>query len=180
MQDAYRQIIQAIGEDPLRPGLNKTPDRAAKAMHFLTHGYRLNIEEVINGALFPSTANEMVIVKNIEIYSLCEHHLLPFFGQCHIGYIPNGYVIGVSKIPRIVDVFARRLQIQENLTMQIAETILKYTGALGVGVIIEAQHLCMMMRGVEKQNSRMSSSCMLGEMKTSQSCRNEFLNLISR
>ncbi len=180
MERAYRDIITAIGEDLQRPGLTDTPRRAAKAMDFLMRGYRQNIDEVINDALFPSDSDEMVIVKNIELYSMCEHHMLPFIGKCHVAYIPRGKVIGLSKIARIVDIFARRLQIQENLTKEIAETIVFKTGATGAGVIIEAQHMCMMMRGVEKQNSIMTTSCMLGAFRNSQSTRNEFLSLISK
>jgi len=179
MENSYRDIISAIGEDPSRPGLKDTPKRAAKAMEFLMRGYRQNIDEVINGALFPSTSDEMVIVKNIELYSMCEHHMLPFIGKCHVAYIPKGKVIGLSKIARVVDIFARRMQIQENLTKEIAETIINVTGGSGAGVIIEAQHMCMMMRGVEKQNSVMTTSCMLGAFRNSQSTRNEFLSLIS-
>jgi GTP cyclohydrolase IA len=180
MENAYREILEAIGEDPTRPGLQDTPKRAAKAMEFLTRGYRQNIDEVINGALFPSDSDEMVIVKNIELYSMCEHHMLPFIGKCHVAYIPKGKVIGLSKLARIVDMFARRMQIQENLTKEIAETIVRTTDATGAGVIIEAQHMCMMMRGVEKQNSVMTTSCMLGAFRNSQSTRNEFLSLISK
>jgi GTP cyclohydrolase I len=180
MERAYRDIITAIGEDLERPGLADTPRRAAKAMDFLMRGYRQDIDEVINDALFPSDSDEMVIVKNIELYSMCEHHMLPFIGKCHVAYIPRGKVIGLSKIARIVDIFARRLQIQENLTKEIAETIVSKTGATGAGVIIEAQHMCMMMRGVEKQNSIMTTSCMLGAFRNSQSTRNEFLSLISK
>ena len=149
-------------------------------MDFLMRGYRQNIDEIINNALFPSTSDEMVIVKNIELYSMCEHHMLPFIGKCHVAYLPHGKVIGLSKIARIVDIFARRLQIQENLTKEIAETIISKTGASGAAVIIEAQHMCMMMRGVEKQNSVMTTSCMLGAFRNSQSTRNEFLSLIGR
>lgn len=180
MEKAYRDIITHIGEDLTRPGLTDTPKRAAKAMEFLMRGYRQNIDEVINNALFPSSSEEMVIVKNIELYSMCEHHMLPFIGKCHVAYIPRGKVIGLSKIARIVDVFARRMQIQENLTKEIAETIVSKTGASGAAVIIEAQHMCMMMRGVEKQNSVMTTSCMLGAFRNSQSTRNEFLSLISK
>lgn len=180
MEKAYREIIAAIGEDLTRPGLAETPRRAAKAMEFLMRGYRQNIDEVINNALFPSASEEMVIVKNIELYSMCEHHMLPFIGKCHVAYIPRGKVIGLSKIARIVDIFARRMQIQENLTKEIAETIVSKTGASGAAVIIEAQHMCMMMRGVEKQNSVMTTSCMLGAFRNSQSTRNEFLSLISK
>jgi GTP cyclohydrolase I len=179
MENSYRDIITAIGEDPSRPGLQDTPKRAAKAMEFLMRGYQQNIDEVINGALFPSSSDEMVIVKNIELYSMCEHHMLPFIGKCHVAYIPKGKVIGLSKIARVVDIFARRMQIQENLTKEIAETIINVTGGSGAGVIIEAQHMCMMMRGVEKQNSVMTTSCMLGAFRNSQSTRNEFLSLIN-
>ncbi len=179
MEQAFLQILQDIGEDPTRPGLVDTPKRAANAMRFLTQGYSLNIDEVINGALFPSDTDEMVIVKNIELYSMCEHHMLPFIGKCHVAYIPKGKVIGLSKVARIVDMFARRLQIQENLTNEIANCIIVMTGAAGAGVIIEAQHMCMMMRGVEKQNSVMTTSCMLGAFRNSQSTRNEFLSLIN-
>lgn len=167
-----------MGEDPERPGLADTPQRAEDAMKFLTQGYHQNIDEIVNGALFPTTTSEMVIVKNIELYSLCEHHLLPFIGKCHVAYLPNETVIGLSKIARIVDVFARRLQIQEHLTQQIAETIQEKTRAKGVGVIIESQHMCMMMRGVEKQNSVMTTSCMLGAFRTQNATRTEFLSLI--
>ncbi|MEX2130788.1 MAG: GTP cyclohydrolase I FolE [Pseudohongiellaceae bacterium] len=178
MEDAYRKIIQAIGENPDRPGLAETPRRAANAMEFLTQGYKTSIDEVVNGALFPSDSDEMVIVKNIELYSMCEHHLLPFIGKCHVAYIPRGQVIGLSKIARIVDMYARRLQIQENLTNEIANAIVDTTRSAGAAVIIEAQHMCMMMRGVEKQNSVMTTSCMLGAFRNNQSTRNEFLSLI--
>ncbi|HEY8385828.1 MAG TPA: GTP cyclohydrolase I FolE [Porticoccaceae bacterium] len=178
MQDAFATIIKSIGEDLERPGLVDTPKRAAKAFEFLTRGYHQNLDEVINNALFPSDSSEMVIVKDIELYSMCEHHLLPFIGKCHVAYIPNGKVLGLSKVARIVDMYARRLQIQETLVMQIANTIEEVTGALGVAVIIEARHLCMMMRGVEKQNSVMKSSAMLGAFRTNQATRSEFLALI--
>lgn len=179
LEKAYRKIIEELGEDLNRPGLVDTPARAAKAMEFLTKGYHENIDEIVNEALFPTSSNEMVIVKNIELYSLCEHHLLPFIGKCHVAYLPNNKVIGLSKVARIVDMFARRLQIQEHLTQQIAESILDITDALGVGVIIESQHMCMMMRGVEKQNSVMTTSCMLGAFRDRQSTRTEFLSLIN-
>lgn len=178
MEQAFLKILNDIGEDPARPGLVDTPKRAANAMRFLTQGYGLNIDTVINGALFPSDTDEMVIVKNIELYSMCEHHMLPFIGKCHVAYIPKGKVIGLSKVARVVDMFARRLQIQENLTNEIANCIIEKTGAAGAGVIIEAKHMCMMMRGVEKQNSVMTTSCMLGAFRNSQSTRNEFLSLI--
>jgi GTP cyclohydrolase I len=180
MKDAYAKIINSIGEDLERPGLVGTPDRAAKAMEFLTQGYRQDIDTIINDALFPTTSNEMVIVKNIELYSLCEHHLLPFIGKCHVAYLPTDVVIGLSKVARIVDMYARRLQIQEHLTQQIANTIMEKTRALGVGVIIESQHMCMMMRGVEKQNSVMTTSCMLGAFRERQSTRTEFLSLLMK
>jgi GTP cyclohydrolase I len=178
MEKLFRELIEKIGEDANRQGLKDTPKRAAKAMEFLTRGYRENIDQMVNEALFDSDTSEIVLVKNIELYSLCEHHLLPFIGKCHVAYIPAGKVIGVSKVARIVDVFARRLQIQENLTRQIAETVEKYTGAVGVAVVIEAQHLCMMMRGVEKQNSIMTTSCVLGEFHDDASTRSEFFSLI--
>jgi len=178
MEQAYLSIIEAIGEDPKRAGLVDTPRRAASAMRFLMQGYGLDIDEVINDALFPSDSDEMVIVKNIELYSMCEHHLMPFIGKCHVAYLPKGKIIGLSKLARIVDAFARRLQIQENLTNEIANCILEKTAAAGVAVIIEAQHMCMMMRGVEKQNSVMTTSCMLGAFRNSHSTRNEFLSLL--
>lgn len=178
MENAYLQILKDIGEDPGRAGLADTPKRAASAMRFLMQGYTMDIDSVVNEALFPSDTDEMVIVKNIELYSMCEHHLLPFIGKCHVAYIPAGKVIGLSKIARVVDVFARRLQIQENLTNDIANCIVERTGAAGAAVIIEAQHMCMMMRGVEKQNSVMTTSCMLGAFRSSSSTRNEFLSLL--
>lgn len=178
MQTYYKNILLELGEDVNREGLLDTPMRAAEAMRYLTKGYNEDLDEIINEALFDSEMNEMVIVKDIEMYSLCEHHLLPFLGKCHVGYIPNGKVLGLSKIARIVDYFARRLQIQERLTQEIAQCIHSITGAVGVGVVIEAKHLCMMMRGVEKQNSLMSTSVMLGEMQKNPSTRSEFLGLI--
>ncbi len=178
MENLIRQMLIELGEDPDREGLLKTPKRTATAMKFLTRGYTQNIKEVINGALFESESDEMIIVKNIEVYSMCEHHMLPFIGKCHLGYIPNGKIIGLSKMARIVDVFARRLQIQERLTKQIADAILEYTGAMGVAVVIEAQHLCMMMRGVEKQNSIMTTSSMNGVFRKDPKTRTEFLSLI--
>ena len=178
MEELYKQLLKEIGEDVTRDGLKSTPKRAAKAFQFLTKGYTEDIEKIINGALFDSDASEIVLVKDIELYSMCEHHLLPFIGKCHVAYIPSGKVIGLSKIARIVDVFARRLQIQEQLTRQIAETINKYTNAQGVAVVIEAKHLCMMMRGVEKQNSSMVTSCVLGEFHDDPSTRAEFFSLI--
>ncbi|MDP5069772.1 MAG: GTP cyclohydrolase I FolE [Congregibacter sp.] len=178
MESNWASIITGIGEDLERPGLKDTPKRAAKAFEFLTRGYRQSVDEVVNDALFPSDSNEMVLVQNIEMYSLCEHHMLPFIGKCHVAYIPTGKVLGLSKIARLVDMYARRLQIQESLTMQVAETILEVTEAQGVGVIIEAQHMCMMMRGVEKQNSVMKTSAMLGSFRSDQKTRDEFLSLL--
>ena len=178
MQDLYKQLIEQLGEDLNRSGLRNTPKRAAAAFRFLTKGYHDNLEDIINGALFDSDCDEIVILKDIELFSLCEHHLLPFIGKCHIGYIPTGKVLGVSKFARIVDHFARRLQIQENLTKQIADYVQEITGSEAVGVIIEAQHLCMMMRGVEKQNSTMTTSVMLGVFRKSAQSRAEFLSLI--
>jgi GTP cyclohydrolase I len=179
MKEEFKSIIEQIGEDPQRQGLLDTPGRAAKAMAFLTRGYGQTLEQVVNGALFESDTNEMVVVENIEMYSLCEHHLLPFIGKCHVAYIPTGKVLGLSKIARIVDMYARRLQIQENLTKQIAEAIRDVTEAAGVSVIIEAKHMCMMMRGVEKQNSQMKTSVMLGSFRDDQRTRTEFLSLLS-
>ena len=179
MEDHWAKIIEAIGEDIRRPGLVDTPRRAAKAFEFLTQGYGQSVEAVVNDALFPSDSSEMILVQDIELYSLCEHHLLPFIGKCHVAYIPTGQVLGLSKVARIVEVFARRLQIQESLTAEIAETIMSVTSAQGVGVIIEAQHMCMMMRGVEKQNSVMKTSAMLGSFRTDLSTRSEFLSLLN-
>lgn len=176
--DKYKSIIENVGEDVNREGLIKTPERAAKAMHFLTHGYDLDPEEILRGALFHEDHNEMVIVKDIELYSLCEHHMLPFFGKAHIAYIPKGKIVGLSKIPRIVDVFSRRLQVQERLTVQIKEAIDNVLEPHGVAVVIEAQHLCMMMRGVQKQNSSTTTSSFSGEF-AKQKTRIEFLKLLS-
>lgn len=180
MENAYRTIIREVGEDLDRPGLIDTPKRAAKAFKFLTQGYEQELDAVINNAIFPSDASEMVLVKDIELYSLCEHHLLPFIGKAHVAYLPNGKVLGLSKLARIVDMFARRLQIQENLTGEIANCIQDVTGAKGVGVVIEAKHMCMMMRGVQKQNSQMTTSAMLGEFQDRQETRNEFLSLLKK
>lgn len=178
MEKLYKQIISDIGEDIDRQGLVDTPKRAAKAMSFLTSGYQQSLDSIVNGAIFDSDADDMVIVKNIELYSMCEHHLLPFIGQCHVAYLPNGKVLGLSKVARIVDMYARRLQIQEQLTTQIADSILKVTGAKGVAVVVEAKHLCMMMRGVEKQNSQMTTSSMLGQFRKNSETRAEFLSLL--
>lgn len=178
MESLFRELILRTGEDVTREGLAKTPERAAAAFTYLTQGYTKDVSEVINGALFETDNDEMVIVKDIELYSLCEHHLLPFFGKCHVGYVPKGKIIGLSKVARVVDIFSRRLQVQENLTYQIARSLLEHTGARGVGVVIEARHLCMMMRGVEKQNSLMKTSAMLGIFRSSISTRSEFLSLI--
>lgn len=175
----YREILLGLGEDPEREGLLDTPKRAAKAMQYLCNGYEKTLEEVTNGALFSSDASEMVVVKDIELYSLCEHHLLPFIGKAHVAYIPNGKVLGLSKVARIVDMYARRLQIQESLSRQIAEAVQQVTGALGVAVVIEAKHMCMMMRGVEKQNSSMVTSVMLGEFRENAATRSEFLSLVN-
>ena len=179
MEEQYRSILEMIGEDPSRGGLLDMPARAAKAMSFLTQGYSETLEQVVNDALFDSETSEMILVQDIELYSMCEHHMLPFIGKCHVAYVPTGKVLGLSKVARIVDMYARRLQIQENLTKQIAEAIQVVTDASGVGVIIEAQHMCMMMRGVEKQNSKMKTSVMLESFRDNQSTRMEFLSLIS-
>ncbi len=175
---AFRELIDFIGEDPDREGLRDTPRRAANAIEFLTKGYRDDIDSIINDALYQSDIDEIIIVKDIELYSLCEHHILPFIGKCHVGYLPNGKVLGLSKIARIVEMFARRLQIQERLTQQIAQTMLDVTGASGVGVLVEAQHLCMQMRGVEKQHSLMKTSVLLGAFRSDSATRSEFLQLI--
>lgn len=177
MQKIIQQWIAALGEDPAREGLRDTPRRAADAWAYMTRGYKQDPAKVLNSAIFEVEANHMVIVRDIEIYSLCEHHMLPFFGVCHIGYIPRGKVVGVSKLARLADLFARRLQLQERLTNQIARTLMDSLQPEGVGVIIEARHLCMMMRGVEKQNSRMVTSAMLGSFHDSVATRNEFLHL---
>lgn len=177
MEAYFHAILELLGEDPARQGLERTPQRVAKSLRFLTSGYHQDLDKILNGALFDVAYDEMVIVKDIEIFSLCEHHILPFFGRCHIAYIPNKRVIGLSKLPRLVDVFARRLQVQERLTTQIAETIMEEIHPRGVGVIIEARHLCMIMRGVEKQNSVAVTSAMLGVFRDSQRTREEFLNL---
>ncbi|CAI8865467.1 GTP cyclohydrolase 1 1 [Pseudomonas sp. IT-P253] len=180
LSQSYREILIGLGENPDREGLQDTPARAAKAMQYLCHGYEQSVEEIVNGALFASDNDEMIIVDNIELYSLCEHHMLPFIGKAHVAYIPTGKVLGLSKIARLVDMFARRLQIQENLTRQIAEAVQQVTDAAGVAVVIEARHMCMMMRGVEKQNSTMNTSVMLGAFRESSNTRQEFLQLIGR
>jgi len=180
MEKQFKKIIEELGEDVTRDGLKDTPQRAATALKFLTQGYAQSLDEIVNNALFESDSDEMIIVKDIELYSLCEHHLLPFIGKCHVAYIPSGKIIGLSKIARLVDMFARRLQVQEKLTKQIAETILMATNALGVGVIIEAKHLCMMMRGVQKQNSVMTTSVMLGSFRQDRRTRSEFLSLVQK
>jgi len=179
MEKAFAKLIESVGEDLSRPGLLDTPRRAAKAFEFLNQGYKKSVDEIVNGALFPSESNEMVVVQDIELYSMCEHHLLPFIGKCHVAYIPTGKVVGLSKIARLVDMYAQRMQIQESLTFQIAQTMMEVTDATGVGVIIEAKHMCMMMRGVEKQNSVMKTSSMLGCFRDDQSTRSEFLSLVN-
>ncbi|PYV09559.1 MAG: GTP cyclohydrolase I FolE [Acidobacteria bacterium] len=178
LEDAIREVLRQVGEAPGREGLIKTPRRAAQSLKFLTSGYTQDVDELLNGAFYEVAYEEMVIVKDIEVFSLCEHHLLPFFGRCHIGYIPSKKVIGLSKIPRLVEVFARRLQLQERLTNQIAETIMEKINPRGVGVVIEARHLCMIMRGVEKQNSVAVTSGMLGVFRDEQKTREEFLSLV--
>lgn len=174
----YENAIRALGEDPQREGLLKTPERAAKAMQFLTQGYTQDAAEILRSAMFHEDYNEMVIVKDIELYSLCEHHLLPFFGKVHVAYIPNGYIVGLSKIPRVVDVYARRLQVQERLTLEIRDVIQETLQPLGVAVVIEAAHMCMMMRGVQKQNSSTTTSAFTGEFRNAET-RGEFLRLLS-
>jgi GTP cyclohydrolase I len=178
LEPAVRSLLLGLGEDPARGGLRGTPRRVAESLRYLTGGYRVDLERLVNGAVFEDPADEMIVVRDIELYSLCEHHLLPFFGKCHVGYLPRGRVVGLSKIPRIVDAYAHRLQVQERLTTQIAEAIMKAVRPLGVGVVIEANHLCMMMRGVQKQNSRAVTSCMLGGFKSDNRTRSEFLSFI--
>ena len=178
LEDIVREMLIKLDEDPNREGLKKTPYRVARAFEFLTKGYKQDIEAVMNNAIFEEKYSEMVLVKDIDFYSMCEHHLLPFFGKVHIAYIPDGKIVGLSKMPRIVEVFARRLQVQERMTQQIAETLYEYLSPRGVGVVIEAQHLCMMMRGVEKQNSVAMTSAMIGEFREDVKTRDEFLNLI--
>jgi GTP cyclohydrolase IA len=178
LERSFHDILEAIGEDPSREGLVRTPARAARAFEFLTQGYRQSLDEVVNDAIFHSDASEIILVKDIELYSMCEHHLLPFIGKVHVAYIPNGKVIGLSKIARLVDVFGQRLQIQEQLTVQIADALMKTLQPEGVAVVVEAKHLCMMMRGVEKQNSVMKTSCLLGSFKEDARTRGEFLSLL--
>ena len=178
--ELIRELLVEIGEDPEREGLRTTPERVAKAYEFLTRGYGESIADMVNGAVFEAESNNMIVARDIEVYSLCEHHMLPFFGRCHIGYIAEDKMLGVSKLARIVECFARRLQVQERLTAQIASEIMQATGAVGVGVVMECRHLCMMMRGVEKQNSVMTTSSVLGTFRTSEPTRLEFLNLIGR
>ena len=178
IENEIRQILLDLGEDPEREGLLKTPERVRKSLQFLTRGYKQNIDEVNNGAIFQEDCDDMIIVRDIEFYSMCEHHMLPFFGKVHLGYVPRGKVFGVSKLARLVDVFARRLQIQERMTRQIAAQIMESIMPEGVGVVAEAQHLCMLMRGVEKQNSVMKTSCMLGSFRREEATRLEFLKLI--
>jgi len=178
LSENYRSILEGLGEDPYREGLMKTPERAAKAMQFLTSGYGMDAEEILRSAMFREDYSEMVLVKDIEIYSLCEHHMLPFLGKAHVAYIPNGYIVGLSKIPRVVDVFARRLQVQERLTLEILNAINDTLKPQGVAIVIEAMHMCMMMRGVQKQNSVTTTSAFTGQFQN-QETRTEFLNLIS-
>ncbi len=178
IEELVRELLIEMGEDVSREGLEKTPARVAKAIEFLTSGYRKSAEEAINGAIFTTGSNDMVIVRDIEVYSMCEHHILPFFGRCHIGYVADGKVLGVSKLARIIDLYARRLQIQERLTQEIAEEIKRAVGAQGVGVVMECRHLCMMMRGVEKQNSVMTTSAVLGSFRRNAATRAEFMNLL--
>lgn len=179
LKENYHTIITGVGEDADREGLLKTPERAAKAMQFLTKGYQEDADEILKAALFREDYSEMVVVKDIELYSLCEHHLLPFFGKAHVAYIPNGHIVGLSKIPRIVDTFARRLQVQERLTMEIRDCIQRVLNPAGVAVVVEARHLCMQMRGIEKQNSSTTTSAFTGEFLANMSTRKEFLSLIS-
>ena len=178
LPEIIRDLLVALGEDPGRDGLQETPERIAQTLRFLTSGYEMRVEDILNGALYPVSYDEMVMVKDIELFSLCEHHLLPFFGKCHVAYIPDQRVVGLSKIPRLVDMFSRRLQIQERLTTQIAETFMEKIRPQGVGVVIEARHLCMMMRGVEKQHSQAVTSAMLGVFREQQQTREEFLSLV--
>ena len=178
LQEITKLLLSEIGEDPTREGLINTPERVAKAWDFFSQGYRTNVQEIVNGAIFEEDCSEMVVVRDIEFFSMCEHHMIPFFGRCHVGYLPNKKIIGLSKIPRIVDAFSQRLQVQERLTSQIAETLMDILDPIGVGVIMEGRHLCMQMRGVEKQNSFATTSSMLGQFRESPETRSEFLSII--
>ena len=179
LQEITKLLLSEIGEDPTREGLINTPERVAKAWDFFSQGYRANVEEIVNGAIFEEDCSEMVVVRDIEFFSMCEHHMIPFFGRCHVGYLPNKKIIGLSKIPRIVDAFSQRLQVQERMTSQIAETLMDILDPIGVGVVMEGRHLCMQMRGVEKQNSFATTSSMLGQFRESLETRSEFLSIIS-
>ena len=178
LQEITKLLLSEIGEDPTREGLINTPERVAKAWDFFSQGYRANVEEIVNGAIFEEDCSEMVVVRDIEFFSMCEHHMIPFFGRCHVGYLPNKKIIGLSKIPRIVDAFSQRLQVQERLTSQIAETLMDTLDPIGVGVVMEGRHLCMQTRGVEKQNSFATTSSMLGQFRESPETRSEFLSII--
>ena len=178
LQEITKLLLSEIGEDPTREGLINTPERVAKAWDFFSQGYRANVEEIVNGTIFEEDCSEMVVVRDIEFFSMCEHHMIPFFGRCHVGYLPNKKIIGLSKIPRIVDAFSQRLQVQERLTSQIAETLMDVLDPIGVGVVMEGRHLCMQMRGVEKQNSFATTSSMLGQFRESPETRSEFLSII--
>ena len=178
IENLTEKLLENIGEDPKREGLLRTPQRVAKAWDFFSQGYRLNINDIINNAIFDENCSEMVVVRNIEFFSMCEHHMVPFFGRAHVGYLPNGQVIGLSKIPRIVDMFSKRLQLQERLTSQVASTLEKVLNPIGVAVVMEGRHLCMQMRGVQKQNSYTSTSAMLGQFRKSAETRSEFLSII--
>ena len=180
IKELTRDLLDEIGENPDREGLLKTPERVAKAWEFFSQGYSTDIQEIVNGAIFDEDCSEMVVVRDIEFFSMCEHHMIPFFGRCHVGYLPNKKIIGLSKIPRIVDVFSQRLQVQERLTTQVAETLMDILDPKGVGVVIEGRHLCMQMRGVEKQNSFATTSAMLGQFRDSAETRSEFLSIINR
>ncbi len=179
LKEITKDLLIEIGEDPTREGLLKTPERVAKAWDFFSQGYRVNVQDIVNGAIFEEDCSEMVVVRDIEFFSMCEHHMIPFFGRCHVGYLPNNKIIGLSKIPRIVDVFSQRLQVQERLTSQVAETLMDILDPNGVGVVMEGRHLCMQMRGVEKQNSFATTSAMLGQFRDSAETRSEFLSIIS-
>jgi GTP cyclohydrolase I len=178
MQKLIRELLVKLGEDPGRPGLKATPERVESSLRFLTEGYRTNLDEIVNGAIFEEDYDEIIMLKDIELFSLCEHHMLPFYGKCHVGYLPKGRLIGLSKIPRVVDMFARRLQLQERLTTQIATTLNDLLKPMGVAVVIEAYHLCMAMRGVEKQHAFATTSCMLGAFRTHRETRQEFIDLL--